>query len=391
MGKRLGIEVSFAIAEAAKLANSDVIAAYPITPQTHIVERLAEMVSDGELDAQFICVESEHSAMSACLGSCAVGARTFTATAGQGLELMHEVLYVAASCRLPIVMAVANRAISGPLNVWGDHSDVMATRDCGWIQIFAENGQEAFDLTLCSFRIAEDQKVLIPTMIHIDGFHLSHMVEPLFLLDQEEVDKFLPPFKYPFPLDPDHPITMGAFAPPVLYTEARKSQEEALQASRESIRACFEEFARLFGRRYSFVENYRSEDAEILLLTMGSFSETAMTAIDALRNQGIKVGLIRPRLWRPFPFEELRKGVSHTKILIVFDRCLSYGGPGGPVASEVKSALYGEKNRPEVVSFVGGLGGRDVTPEEFEQVVKRGIERVEKGIQKEYEMIGVRE
>jgi len=391
MGKRVGIEVSFAIAEAAKLANSDVIAAYPITPQTHIVERLAEMVSDGELDAQFICVESEHSAMSACLGSCAVGARTFTATAGQGLELMHEVLYVAASSRLPIVMAVANRAISGPLNVWGDHSDVMATRDCGWIQIFAENGQEAFDLTLCAFRIAEDPKVLIPIMVHIDGFHLSHMVEPLFLLDQEEVDKFLPPFKYPFPLDPDHPITMGAFAPPVLYTEARKSQEEALQSSRETIRSCLEEFARLFGRRYSFVENYRSEDAEILLLTMGSFSETAMTAIDSLRNEGIKVGLIHPRLWRPFPFEELRKGVSHAKILIVFDRCLSYGGPGGPVSSEVKSALYGEKNRPEVVSFVGGLGGRDVTPEEFEQVVKRGIERVEKGIQKEYELIGVRE
>ena len=391
MGKRVGIEVSFAIAEAAKLANSDVIAAYPITPQTHIVERLAEMVSDGELDAQFICVESEHSAMSACLGSCAVGARTFTATAGQGLELMHEVLYVAASCRLPIVMAVANRAISGPLNVWGDHSDVMATRDCGWIQIFAENGQEAFDLTLCAFRIAEDSKVLFPTMVHIDGFHLSHMVEPIYLLDQQEVDKFLPPYKYPLPLDPDHPVTMGAFAPPVLYTEARKAQEEALQASREVIRTCFEEFARLFGRKYSFVENYRSDDAEVLLLMMGSFSETAMTAVDKLRNEGLKVGLIRPRLWRPFPFEELRKGISHAKILIVFDRCLSFGGPGGPVASEVRSALYGEKNHPEIVSFVGGLGGRDVTPEEFERLIKRGIEQVEKGIKKEYEMIGVRE
>jgi pyruvate ferredoxin oxidoreductase alpha subunit len=391
MGKRVGIEVSFAIAEAAKLANSDVVAAYPITPQTHIVERLSEMVSDGELDAQFICVESEHSAMSACLGSSAVGARTFTATAGQGLELMHEVLYVASSCRLPVVMVVANRAVSGPLNVWGDHSDVMATRDCGWIQIFAENGQEAFDLTLCAFRIAEDPKVLFPTMVHIDGFHLSHMVEPIELLDQEEVDKFLPPYKYPLPLDPDRPVTMGAFAPPVLYTEARKAQEEALQASRETIRTCFEEFARLFGRQYSFVENYRSDDAEVLLLMMGSFSETAMTAVDKLRNEGLKIGLIRPRLWRPFPFEELRKGASHAKILIVFDRCLSYGGPGGPVASEVRSALYGEKNQPEIVSFVGGLGGRDVTPEEFERLIKRGIERVEQGIKKEYEMIGVRE
>jgi pyruvate ferredoxin oxidoreductase alpha subunit len=217
------------------------------------------------------------------------------------------------------------------------------------------------------------------------------MVEPIHLLDQNEVNKFLPPFIYPFPLDPDRPVTMGAFAPPILYTEARKSQEEALWSSKEVISNCLEEFARLFGRRYSFIENYRTEDAEILLLTMGSFSETAMVSIDKLRSEGVKVGLIRLRLWRPFPFEELRKAISSTKILVVFDRCLSYGGPGGPVASEVKSALYGEKNRPEVVSFVGGLGGRDVTPEEFEYVVKRGIEQVGKGIKKEYEMIGVRE
>jgi len=391
MGKRVGIEVSFAIAEAVKLSNCDVVAAYPITPQTHIVERIAEMVSEGDLDAEFICVESEHSAMSACLGSSAVGGRTFTATAGQGLELMHEVLYVAASSRLPIVMAVANRAISGPLNVWGDHSDVMATRDCGWIQIFAENGQNAFDLTLCAFRIAEDPKVLLPTMVHVDGFHLSHMVEPIYLLDQDEVNTFLPPFRYPLPLTPDRPVTMGAFGPPTLYTEAKKAQEEALQLSREVILNCFEEFAKLFGRRYSSIENYRSEDAEILLLTMGSFSETAMVSIDKMRSKGKKVGLIRLRLWRPFPFEELRKEVQNAKILVIFDRCLSFGGPGGPVASEVKSAIYGEKNRPEVVSFIGGLGGRDVTPEEFEQMVNRGVELVEKGIKKEYELIGVRE
>jgi pyruvate ferredoxin oxidoreductase alpha subunit len=391
MGKRVGIEVSFAIAEAVKLANCDVVAAYPITPQTHIVERIAEMVSEGDLDAEFICVESEHSAMSACLGSSAVGGRTFTATAGQGLELMHEVLYVAASSRLPIVMAVANRAISGPLNVWGDHSDVMATRDCGWIQIFAENGQNAFDLTLCAFRIAEDPRVLLPTMVHIDGFHLSHMVEPIYLLDHDEVNTFLPPFRYPLPLTPDRPVTMGAFGPPTLYTEAKKAQEEALQSSREVILNCFEEFAKLFGRRYSSIENYRSEDAEILLLTMGSFSETAMVSIDKMRGEGKKVGLIRLRLWRPFPFEELRKEVQNAKILVIFDRCLSFGGPGGPVASEVKSAIYGEKNRPEVVSFIGGLGGRDVTPEEFEQMVNRGVELVKKGIKKEYEMIGVRE
>jgi pyruvate ferredoxin oxidoreductase alpha subunit len=192
--ERIGLEGSIAVAEAVKLASTDVIAAYPITPQTHIVERLAEYVANGELDANYIPVESEHSAMSACLGSSAVGARTFTATAGQGLELMHEVLYVASSLRLPIVMVVADRALSGPLNVWGDHSDVMATRDCGWIQIFAENAQQAFDLVLCAFRIAEDHKVLCPTMIHIDGFHLSHVIEPLYLLEQEKVDKFLPKY-----------------------------------------------------------------------------------------------------------------------------------------------------------------------------------------------------
>jgi pyruvate ferredoxin oxidoreductase alpha subunit len=190
---RTGMEVSIAVSEAVKLANVDVVAAYPITPQTHIVEHLSELVAQGELDAEYVPVESEHSAMSACLGSAAAGARTFTATAGQGLELMHEVVYVAASMRLPIVMAVANRALSGPLSVWGDHSDVMAVRDTGWIQIFAENGQEAVDNTICAFRMAEDRRVLLPVMVHIDGFHLSHMVKPVIMPSQEEVNEFLPP------------------------------------------------------------------------------------------------------------------------------------------------------------------------------------------------------
>ena len=195
MAKRVGMEVSIAIGEVVKLTDTDVIAAYPITPQTHIVEHLAELVADGELDAEYIPVESEHSAMSACLGASAAGARTFTATAGQGLELMHEVLYVASSMRLPIIMTVANRALSAPLNVWGDHSDAMAVRDTGWIQIFAENGQEVVDNVLCAFRIGEDQKVLLPVMIHLDGFHLSHMIEPIVLPELDEVKQFLPPYK----------------------------------------------------------------------------------------------------------------------------------------------------------------------------------------------------
>jgi len=221
MTERKGVEVSIAISEAVKLANADVIAAYPITPQTHIVEHLAELVADGDLDAEYIPVESEHSAMSACLGSAAAGARTFTATAGQGLELMHEVLYVASSMQLPIIMAVANRALSSPLSVWGDHSDMMAVRDTGWIQIVAENGQEAVDNIICAFRMAEDKRVLLPVMVHVDGFYLTHVIEPIILPEQSDVDKFLPPNQYPLPLDPDKPVAMGDFAPPVSYTEAK--------------------------------------------------------------------------------------------------------------------------------------------------------------------------
>lgn len=391
MSKRVGMEASFAIAEAAKLAEVEVVAAYPITPQTHIVERLSEIVADGEVDAEFICVESEHSAMSACLGSSAAGARTFTATAGQGLELMHEVLYVAASMRLPIVMTVANRALSGPLNVWGDHSDVMATRDCGWIQCFSENAQEAFDLTLCAFRIAEDPAVLFPLMVHLDGFHVSHVVEPLILLEKEEVQGFIPALQYPFPLDPSRPVTMGAFAAPVLYSESKKAHEVALCETKKTILKVWKEFGDRYGRYYNPVETYKTEDAETLLLAIGSFTETATVTIDKLRAKGEKVGLVRLRLWRPFPFKELRETVKAAKLLIVFDRALSTGGPGGPLCSEIKAALYREKKKPNIVSFIGGLGGRDITPQQFEEMFIRGRQIIEKKIDVEYETIGVRE
>jgi pyruvate ferredoxin oxidoreductase alpha subunit len=355
------------------------------------VESLAEIVANGELDAEFICVESEHSAMSACVGSSAVGARTFTASAGQGLELMHEVLYVAASSRLPIVMAVANRALSGPLNVWGDHSDVMATRDCGWIQYFTENAQEAFDLTLCAFKIAEDPQVLFPVMVNLDGFFVSHVVEPLYLLEKEELEGFIPPLKYPFPLDPKRPVTMGGFAPPVLYSEAKKAQEEALRSTKEVILRVWKEFGERFGRSYNPIETYRTEDADTLLLGIGSYTETATVAIDELREKGEKVGLVRLRLWRPFPFAELRAAVKEAKYLIVFDRCLSLGGPGGPLCSEIKSALYPEKKKPKIFNFVGGMGGRDVTPQQFADMILRGREIIDKNIPIEYETIGVRE
>jgi pyruvate ferredoxin oxidoreductase alpha subunit len=329
--------------------------------------------------------------MSACLGSSATGARTFTATAGQGLELMHEVVYVASSMRLPIVMAVTNRALSGPLSVWGDHSDVMSVRDVGWIQIFVENGQEAIDNTLCAFRMAEDRRVLLPVMVHIDGFHLSHMVEPVFMPDQKEVDEFLPALDYPFPLNPQKPVTMGDFAPPVVYTEAKWAQEMNLEKSKEVVLQVWKEFGDKFGRYYNPVECYRCDDCKTLLMTMGSFSETAMTTIDKLRDQGQKVGLFRIRLWRPFPYEEIRKIAGNADTLIVLDRAISFGGPGGPVASELRNALYPLPKRPKVVGFIGGLGGRDISPTDFEAIIKRGMEIAKSGSDREFEMYGVRE
>jgi pyruvate ferredoxin oxidoreductase alpha subunit len=391
MTKRVGMEVCAAIAEAAKLADVDVVAAYPITPQTHIIERLADLVADGEMSAEYIPVESEHSAMSACLGSAAVGARTFTATAGQGLELMHEVLYIASSMRLPMVMVVANRALSSPLCIWGDHSDAMAVRDTGWIQIFVENGQQAVDNVICGFRVAEDQRVLLPVMVHADGFHLTHMVEPVVLPEHEEVRKFLPPYHYPLPLDPNKPVTMGAFGPPHIYTETKKAQYEHFKSVKEIITESWNEFGKRFGRYYKPVEKYRTEDANVLLFTAGSYSETAMDAIDKVRAGGKKVGLLRLRLWRPFPFEEIREAVGDADTLIVLDRSLTIGGMGGPVCADIRLALDNGEKKPKVVGFVGGLGGRDISVSGFEEIIDRGIELAKKGNRDEFEFYGVRE
>ena len=389
MSKRIGLEASFAAAEAVRMADVDVIAAYPITPQTHIPERLAEMVADGELNAAYVPVESEHSAMSACLGAAAVGARTFTATAGQGLELMHEVVYAASSMRYPVVMTVCNRALSAPLSVWGDHSDAMSVRDTAWIQVFCQTSQEAFDLTLWAFRVGEDPKVLFPVMVHLDGFHLSHVTEPVTLPEQEEVDRFLPRFHYPFALDPNRPMTHGGFGPPDIFSEAKIAQELAFRQSKEVILQGWKEFGEIFGRYYCPVESYRLEGAKTLLMTMGSFTETAKIVIDERRGKGEAIGLISLRLWRPFPFEEFRQAVKDAEILIIFDRCIS-PGMGGPVFSEVRSALYGEEPRPKVVSLIGGLGGRDMSDKDFDYVVSRGKEIAEKGSEKMLETVGVR-
>jgi pyruvate ferredoxin oxidoreductase alpha subunit len=391
MVTREGLMVSIALADAVKLANPDVIAAYPITPQTHIVEQLAELVADGELDAEYIPVESEHSAMSACLGSAAAGARTFTATASQGLALMNEVVYVAAPMRLPIVMAVANRALSAPLSIWPDHSDMMSVRDTGWIQIITENGQQAVDNTIIAFRIAEDQRVLLPVMYHLDGFTLTHVIEPVIFPEQEAVNKFLPKNRFPHPLNPDRPVAMGEFAPPFIFTETKWAHEVALRKSKQVILQAWDEFYKMFGRKYLPIEKYHSDGAKIVILTMGSSGETASVAIDELREEGMEVGQIRLRLWRPFPFEELRAAVKDTEVLIVMDRAISFGGPGGPVASEVKAALYNQVKRPKIISYVISLGGRDTTVSGFKDIIKKGIDIAARGSKNEYEIYGVRE
>ncbi len=391
MGKRVGLEVSFAASEAVKLANVDLIAAYPITPQTHIVERLSEFVNNGELDAEFVPVESEHSAMSVCTGAAAVGARTFTCTSSQGLILMSEIVFCAAPMRLPVLMVLANRSLSNPISIWNDHTDVMSIRDCGWIQYFAENGQDVFDHVLISYRVGEDRNVLLPVIVNMDGFSLSHVIEPVELLDQETVDRFLPPYKPEVVLDPAHPVTMGAIVLPTCYTETKKAQDEALKASMPTILKVWQEFGDLTGRYYRPIEEYRTEGAEVLLVTMGGIGETAMWAVDQMREKGRPMGLLKIRLWRPFPFEEFRKVASKAKILVVVDRAVSYGGPGGPVAGELRSALYDEPKRPHVVNFIAGLASRDVAPFDFIAMVDKAEEAVRKGTESEYEIYGVRE
>ena len=387
MATRVGMEVSIAAAEAIKQANVDVIAAYPITPQTHIVEHLSEVVNNGELDAEFIPVESEHSAMSVCTGSSAAGARSFTCTSSQGLALMSEIVYITASLRLPILMLLANRSLSGPLSIWNDHSDVMSVRDCGWIQIFVENGQEVYDHVFIGYRVAEDRDVLLPFMVSLDGFVLTHMIEPIEFLDQEIIGRYLPPYSPLYSLHPDHPETMGAFATPALYTETKMAQAEALTEAMPTILKGWQEFGDLTGRYYHPVERYNTEDAKVILVTQGSLGETATIAIDSLRGAGEPVGLVKIRLWRPFPFEEFREAVAGADLIVVMDRAISYGGPGGPLAGEIRSALYEQEKHPRVVNFIAGIAGRDVSPEDFARMINKATERPGEW----YELYSVRE
>ena len=391
MGRRVGLEVSLACSEAVKLANVDVIAAYPITPQTHIVEHLSELVADGHLDAEFVPVESEHSAMSACIGSSAAGARTFTSSASQGLALMHELLFIAPALRLPIVMAVANRSISGPISIWNDHSDIMAERDIGWIQTFAENGQEVLDLTIHAFKVAEDARVILPVVVNMDGFTLTHVIEPIEMPDQKEVDDYLPPWKPQQRLDPENPISMGLVGVPEVYTEARKAMLDALIKSEAVVKEHWKGFADKFGREYKAIETYKTEDADVLLITMGSIGETAMTAVDEMRAEGIKVGQVRIRLWRPFPAEDFMAAIKGAKALAVMDRALAPGAESGPVATELKSLLFDRGVNLHVQNFVAGLSGRDVTRQDFKDMVAKTQTALAEGKPMTCEMVKVKE
>ncbi|MCX7823897.1 MAG: pyruvate ferredoxin oxidoreductase [Syntrophobacterales bacterium] len=391
MGKRVGMEVSIAAAEAVALIDVDVVAAYPITPQTHIVEHLSELVANGHLDAEFVPVESEHSAMSVCVGAAAAGARTFTSTSSQGYALMVEICYIASSMRLPIVMAVVNRALSAPISIWNDHSDMMLARDTGWIQTVAENGQEVVDLLIHAYRVAEDHRVLLPVMVNLDGFIVSHVIEPIELPSKEEVQKYLPPYKPLLKLDPKSPVTMGPVGVPEIYTEVKKAQDEAIKNSKKVILEAWEEFAKHFGRVYKPVETYRCEDAEIVILLMGSIAETAMRAIDTMRERGKRVGLARLRLFRPFPVEELVSVLKPVKAVAVIDRALGFNGYTGPLCAEVKTVLFNHALTPYVWNYIAGLGGRDVTVENFVEMVEMLEERAARKEPMGYEIINVRE
>ena len=357
------MEGSDAIAEAVRLARPQVIAAYPITPQTHIVEALARAVADGRLDAEFLTVESEHSAASAVLGASAAGVRTFTATSSQGLLYMSEVVFDLAGMRLPVVMTVANRAISGPLSIWNDHQDSMALRDAGWIQVFAQTPQGAHDLHLVAYRVAEDQRVLLPVMVCVDGFVLTHAFEAVETATPEEVQAFLPPYRPEAILDPEHPVTFGAYADPGLYEEARFEVEAAQCSAVEAIAEALAEFGSITGRRYDpCLDRYRVDDAAVVLVAMGTAAQTARAVVDELRDEGLAAGLVAIRTFRPFPRDVLRDALAGAGRVVVLDRAVSLGA-GGIVATEVRDALYGLPDAPEVVGTVAGLGGRDVSRE----------------------------
>ena len=403
--KMMALAGDEAVAYAVKQSDVDVVAAYPITPQTIIVEKFSDYVANGEVETEFVCVESEHSAMAASLSASATGARVFTATASAGLALMHEMLFVASGCRTPVVMAIANRALSAPLNIHGDHSDSMAERDSGWIQLYAENAQEVYDSIIQAFQIAENLTVLLPVMVGLDGFTLSHTLENVETLLDEDVKKFVGVRKFPnvlthegktvpFKLDPANPLTLGPIALQNYYFEFKRQQEQAMENALAVIKQVNSDYTKLSGRSYGngLVEAYCLEDAEVAAVCLGSTAGTMKTVVDKLREEDVKAGLLRLRTFRPLPVEEIRSALANVKALAIMDKCISFGGNGGPVFHEIRHLLYEVANRPFVINYIYGLGGRDTSPDELRSIFENlqrilQVGRVEKPIQ----YLGLRE
>ena len=380
-----------AVAYAMKQINPDVMGAFPITPSTEIPQYFSKYIADGEVETEFVAVESEHSAMSTCIGASAAGARAITATSSAGLALMWELLYVAASSRLPVTMAVVNRALTGPININNDHSDSMGCRDSGWIQIYAENNQEVYDNYIQAMPIGEHCR--LPIMICQDGFITSHAVENIELLEDEKVKTFVGTYEPEnYLLKKENPLAVGPYGISPYYMEVKKAQAEAMKEAKARIIEVAKEYEKVSGRKYGLFEEYRMEDAECAVVVIGSSAGTGKDAVDALRDAGKKVGLIKLRVFRPFPMEELACALSKVKAVAVMDKSEGFSACGGPVFAETRSALYDAAKRPMMVNYVYGLGGRDVTVDTFKEIYRALFEMIETGETGEvYRHIGVRD
>jgi pyruvate ferredoxin oxidoreductase alpha subunit len=386
--KRVALSGNYAVAYAVKMADVDVVAAYPITPQTTIVEKLSEFVANGELDAEYINVESEHSALSACIGASLTGARVFTATSSQGLAYMHEVLFMASSLRTPIVMANVNRALSAPLNIWNDHADAMAERDSGWIQLWSNSAQDAFDTTVVAFKIAEE--IGLPVMVNFDGFIVSHTYEPVTLPDESDVRDFIPSKPMPNRLSTRLNHSIGVVGPPEYYYEMKYQAVDAMERSREIIQKVTGDFNGRFGRDYSDVQTYFMDDADYALITMGSLTGTARVVAEGLRETGEKAGVVAIRTFRPFPTERITDVLGGVKSAGIMDRAVTPGGASNPLFTEMASALFQTSGRPVLQGFVAGLGGRDVSTDDFRMMFKKTKEAAAAGRAEHCIYVGLR-
>ncbi|MCE4623692.1 MAG: ferredoxin oxidoreductase [Caldisphaeraceae archaeon] len=383
------LNTNHAIANAVKDLDVDVVSAYPITPQTTVVEKISEFVAKGELEAEFIHVESEHSALSAAISSSVTGARTFTATASQGLALMHEILHIASGLRTPLVMSVAMRSLSAPISIWNDQGDLFNARDAGWIILFAHTAQEAYDSVIQAYKFVEDERVLLPAIIAYDGYLMSHTIEPVVTEGRERVIKFAPKRHYPYRLDPQKPVTIGPIAPPEYYYELKYQQVKAINGSLPIIEEVDKDFEKEFGRGYGIMECYMCEGADSLIMTNASYAASLKAFLPEFREQGLKVGLLRLRLYRPFPLKKFVEYTSDIKNLLVVDRAISYGAPyQGPLANEVAGAKVKEGLGFNIISVVAGIGQRRMDREDFYALARMAHEG---GRHEETVFYGVRE